>query len=174
MGQDIFQCPVFLLLTAKQKKKICNLIIRFSEAKIYRTSRAISSVQFSRSVMSDFLWPHGLKHARPPCPSPTLRACSNSCPSSWWCHQTISSSVFPFFTCLQSFPGSRSFPVSQFFTSGGQTIGVSTSASILPVYIQDWHTGKDSNAGRDWRREKGMTEDEMVGWHYRHDGHEFK
>ena len=138
MGQDIFQCPVFLLLTAKQKKKICNLIIRFSEAKIYRTSRVISSAQFSRSVMSDFLWPHGLKHARPPCPSPTLRACSNSCPSSWWCHQTISSSVFPFFTCLQSFPGSRSFPVSQFFTSGGQTIGVSASASVLPMNIQDW------------------------------------
>ena len=112
MGQDIFQCPVFLLLTAKQKKKICNLIIRFSEAKIYRTSRAISSVQFSRSVMSDFLWPHGLKHARPPCPSPTLRACSNSCPSSWWCHQTISSSVIPF-SWLQSFPALGSFPVTK-------------------------------------------------------------
>ena len=130
--------PSFSAPNSQTEKKICNLIIRFSEAKIYRTSRAISSVQFSRSVMSDFLWPHGLKHARPPCPSPTLRACSNSCPSSWWCHQTISSSVFPFFTCLQSFPGSRSFPVSQFFTSGGQTIGVSASASVLPMNIQDW------------------------------------
>ena len=130
--------PSFSAPNSQTEKKICNLIIRFSEAKIYRTSRVISSAQFSRSVMSDFLWPHGLKHARPPCPSPTLRACSNSCPSSWWCHQTISSSVFPFFTCLQSFPGSRSFPVSQFFTSGGQTIGVSASASVLPMNIQDW------------------------------------
>ena len=137
MGQDIFQCPVFLLLTAKQKKKICNLIIRFSEAKIYRTSRAISSVQFSRSVMSDSLWPHRLQHTRPPCPSPTPGVHSNSCPLSRWCHPAISSSVVPFSSRLQSFPGSGSFPMSQFFTSGGQSIEVSASASVLPVNIQD-------------------------------------
>ena len=90
-----------------------------------------SSVQFSRSVVSDSLWPHGLQHARPPCPSPTPGAYSNSCPSSRWCHPTISSSVIPFSSCLQSFPASGSFTISQFFTSGGQSIGASASASVL-------------------------------------------
>ena len=80
-----------------------------------------TSVQFSRSVMSDSLWPHGLQYTRLPCPSPTPNACSNSCASSRWCHPTISSSVIPFSSCLQSFPASGSFPVSQFFTSGGQS-----------------------------------------------------
>ena len=138
MGQDIFQCPVFLLLTAKQKKKICNLIIRFSEAKIYRTSRAISSVQFSRSVMSNSLWPHELKHARPPCPSPTPRVYPNLCPLSWWCHPAISSSVVPFSSCPQSFPASGSFQMNQLFTSGGQSAGVSASTSVLLMNTQDW------------------------------------
>ena len=96
------------------------------------------SVQFSHSVMSDSLWPHGLQHTRPPCPSPTPWACSNSCPSSRWCHPTISSFVVPFSSCLQSFPASGSFPVSQFFTSGDQSIGASASASVLPMNIQDW------------------------------------
>ena len=82
--------------------------------------------------------PHGLQHARLPCPSPTPKACSNSCPSSWWCHPTISSSVAPFSSCLQSFPASGSFSMSQFFTSGGQSIVVSASASVLPMNIQDW------------------------------------
>ena len=86
--------------------------------------------------MSDSLRPHGLQHARLPCPSPTPTACSNSCPLSRWCHSTISSSVVPFSSCLQSFPASRSFPVSHFFASGGQTIGA--SASVLPMNIQDW------------------------------------
>ena len=95
-------------------------------------------LQFSRSVMSDSLRPHGLQHARPPCPSPTPRAYSNSSPLSRWCHPTISSSVIPFSSCLQSFPALGSFPVSQFFTSGGQTIGVSASASVLPMNIQNW------------------------------------
>ena len=95
-------------------------------------------VQVSHSVVSDSLWPHGLPHARPPCPSPTPGACSNSCPPSRWCHPTISSSVVPFSSCLQSFPGSGSFQMSQFFTSGGQSIGVSASASVLPMNIQDW------------------------------------
>ena len=97
-----------------------------------------SSVQFSHSVMSNSLWPHGLQHNRLPCPSPTPGTCSNSCPLSWWCYPTISSSVIPFSSCLQSFPASESFPVSQFFASGGQSIGVSASASVLPMNIQDW------------------------------------
>ena len=96
------------------------------------------SFKFSHSVLSDSLWPHGLQHARLPCPSPTPEACSNSCPLSGWCHPTILSSVVPFFSCLQSFPMSGSFPMSQFFPSGDQSIGVSTSASVLPMNIQDW------------------------------------
>ena len=90
------------------------------------------------SVVSDSLRPHGLQHTRPPCPSPTPGACSNSCPLSWWGHSTISSSVVPFSSCLQSFPALGSFPRSQFFESGGQSIGVSASASVLPMNIQDW------------------------------------
>ena len=92
----------------------------------------------SVTVMSDFLRPHGLQHTRPPCPSPTPRACSNPCPSSRWCHPTISSSVVPFSSCLQSFPASVSFLMSKFFASGGQSIGALASASILPVNIQGW------------------------------------
>ena len=95
--------------------------------------------QFS-SVMSNSLQPYGLQHSRPPCPSPTPGVCSNSCPLSWWCHPTISSSVVPFSSCLQFFPGSGSFPVSQLFASGSQNIGISTSASVLPMNIQDWFT----------------------------------
>ena len=96
------------------------------------------SVQFSHSVMSDSLWPHGLQHNRLPCPSPTPRACSNSCALSWWCHPTISLSVIPFSSCPQSFPASGYFSMSQFFASGGQSIGVSASASVLPMNIQSW------------------------------------
>ena len=91
---------------------------------------------FSCSIMSDSLWPRGLQHARLPCPSPSPRACSNSCPLSWWCHPTISSSVVPFSSCLQSFPVSGSFLMSRLFTSGGQSIGA--SASVLPMNIQGW------------------------------------
>ena len=98
----------------------------------------LSSVQFSRSVMSNSLPPHGLQHARLPCPSPTPEAHSNSYPLSWWCHPSISSSVIPFSSCLQSSPASGSFPMSQFFASGGQNIGVSASASILPMNVQVW------------------------------------
>ena len=98
----------------------------------------ISSIQFSRSVMSNSLWPHGLRQARPPCPPPTPGAYTNSCPLCQGCHPTTSSSVIPFSSHLQSFPASGSFPVSQFFTSGGQSIGVSPSASVLPLNIQDW------------------------------------
>ena len=84
------------------------------------------------------LWPTGLQHTRLPCPSLSPRVCSNSCPSSWWCHPTISSSVTPFSSCPQSFPASGSFPVSQVFASGGQSSGASASASVLPMNIQDW------------------------------------
>ena len=88
--------------------------------------------------MSDSLWPHGLQHARPPCPSPIPGVYSDSCPLSWWCHPTISSSVVPFSSCLQSFPASGSFQMSQFFTSVGQSIGVSASTSVPPMNTQDW------------------------------------
>ena len=91
----------------------------------------ISSVQFSHSVVSDSLRPHGLQHARHPCSSPNPGACSNSCPLSHWCHPTISSSVIPFSSCIQSFSASVSFLMSQYFTSGGQNIGASASASVL-------------------------------------------
>ena len=101
-------------------------------------SMSQSVSQFSRSVVSDSLRPHGPQHARPPCPSPTPGVYSNSCPSSRWCHPAISSSVVPFSFHLQSFPASGSFPMSHFFASGGQSIGVSASASVLPVKMQDW------------------------------------
>ena len=96
------------------------------------------SVQFSRLVVSDSLRPHESQHARPPCPSPTPRIHSNSCPSSWWCHPAISSSVIPFSSCPQSLPSSGSFPVSQLFAWGGQSIRVSALASFLPMNTQDW------------------------------------
>ena len=99
---------------------------------------SVNSVQFSRSVVSDSLQPHGLQHTRPPCPSPTSRAYSNSCSLSQCCHPTISSSIIPFSSHLQSFPASGSFQMSQLFTSCGQSIGVSASASVLPVNTQDW------------------------------------
>ena len=95
-------------------------------------------IQFSRSVVSDSLQPHEPQHARPPCPSPTLGVYPSSCPLSWWCHPTISSSVVPFSSHLQSFPASGSFPMSQFFTLGGQSISASASASVFPMNIQDW------------------------------------
>ena len=94
--------------------------------------------QSSRSVVSDSLQPRGLQHARPPCPSPTPRACSNSRPLSQWCHSAISSSVALFSSCLQSSPASGSFPVSCLFTSGGKRIRASVSVSVLPVSTQDW------------------------------------
>ena len=97
-----------------------------------------SSVEFSCSVVSSSLRLHGLQHARLPCPSPAPGAYSNSCPLNWWCHPTISSSVVPFSSRLQSFPGSGSFQMSQFFASGGQGIRVSASTSVLPMNIQGW------------------------------------
>ena len=108
---------------------------------VYKPVRRCSTslvIQFTRSVMSNSLWPHGLQHTRLLCPSPTSRSCSNSCLSSQWCHPITSSSVVPFSSCLQSFPASGSFPMSQFFPSGGQSIGASASASVLPMNIHDW------------------------------------
>ena len=97
-----------------------------------------SSVQFSHSVVSSSLRPHELQPTRLPCPSPAPGGCSNSCPSSQWCHPTISSSVVPFSSCLQSFSASGFFPISQFFASGAQSIGVSASASVLPMNLHGW------------------------------------
>ena len=97
----------------------------------------VCSVQFSRSVVSNSLRPHESQHARPPCPSQTPGVYSNSCPSSRWCHPAISSSVVPFSSCPQSLPGSGSFPISQLFKWGGQSIGVSASASVPPMNTQD-------------------------------------
>ena len=99
---------------------------------------SISSVQFSHSVVSDSLWPCESQHTRPPRPSPTPRVYSNSCPSSYWCHPAISSSVIPFSSCPQSLPASEYFPMSQLFAWGGQSIGVSALASVLPMNTQEW------------------------------------
>ena len=99
---------------------------------------AVSSVQFSRSVVPDSLQPHEPQHARPPCPSPSPGVHSDLRPSSQWCHPAISSSVIPFSSCPQSFPASGSFPMSLLFASGGQSIGVSASTSVIPMNTQDW------------------------------------
>ena len=106
--------------------------------KLNTVSCVMHSVQFSCSVMFDSLQPHGQQHTRPPCPSPAPGVYSNSCPLSQLCHPTISSSIIPFSSCLQSFPVSGSFKMSQFFPSGSQSIGVLASASVLPMNIQDW------------------------------------
>ena len=103
-----------------------------------KSKTRFSAVQFSRSVVSKSLWPHEPQHSRPPCPSPTPRVYPNSCSLSWWCHPAISSSSIPFSSHPQSFPASESFQMSQLFTSGGQSIGVSASTSVLPMDTQDW------------------------------------
>ena len=117
---------------------ISSFVIPFSShLQSFPASRSFE-VKWSRSVLSDSLRPHGLQYARPPCPWPTTGPCSNSCPLSRWCHPTISSSVVPFSSCLQSFPAPGSFPMNQFFASGGKSIGASASASVLPMNIQNW------------------------------------
>ena len=129
MDNFFFFFQILLLIINLQKQTF--LFIKASDITALRSTHFLkySSVQFSHSVVSYSLWPHGLQHVRPPCSSPTPRVYSNSCPLSWLCQPTISSSVIPFSFCLQSFPESGSFPMSQFFTSGGQSIGVSASAS---------------------------------------------
>ena len=112
--------------------------VQGSDTGNYQEVAWFSSVQFSRSVMSDSLRPHESQHARLPCPSPTPGVHSNPCPSSRWCHPAISSSVIPFSSCPQSLPASESFPMSQLFAWGGQSTGVSASMSVLPKNTQDW------------------------------------
>ena len=127
------------LLKVKKKKNLISKFNALFTSLIWPFSNTWpSSVKFSLSVVSNSLQPHGLQHIRPPCPSPTPGVYSNSCPLSQWCHPTISSSVVPFSSCLQSFPASGSFPTSQFFASGGESIGVSASASVFPMTAQDW------------------------------------
>ena len=123
-----------MVTAAIKLKDTCSL------KKIYDQPSSVqfSSVQFSCSVMSDSLWPHELQQARPPCPSPTPGAYPNSCPFSQWRHPTISSCVIHFSSCPQSFPASGSFQMSQLFPSGGQSIGVSASTSVLPMNTQNW------------------------------------
>ena len=125
-----FCCSYFLCMEFSSSKYLV--------AGTYLMVQWFSSVQSSRSVVSDSLRPHEPQYARPPCPSPTLGVHSDSRPSSQWCHPAISSSVVPFSSCPKSLPASESFPVSQLFTWGGQSIGVSASASVLPMNIQDW------------------------------------
>ena len=120
------------------KNLTCNYFITY-KIKYMRRIVWFSSVLFNSVTQScPTLWPHGLQHTRLPCLSPAPRACSNSRPSSRWCHPTILSSIIPFSSCLQSFLASESFPMSQFFASNGQSIGVSASASALPMNIQNW------------------------------------
>ena len=138
--------PSPLALNLSQHQSLFQWVSSLSSGQSNRTSTSVlpiktqgwfpfSSLQLLSCV--HFLQPHGLQHARLPCPSPTPGACANSCPSSQWCHPTISSSVVPFSSCLQSFPASGSYSMSQFFSSGGQSIGVSAIASVLPMNIQD-------------------------------------
>ena len=117
-------------------RSMLNCVLNF-QIEISSQQSPLSSVQFSCSV-SNSLQPHGLQQARLPCPSPSPRACSNSCPLSWWCHPTILSSVVLFSSCLQSLPASGSFPMSQFFASGGQKIGASSEYSGLISFRMDW------------------------------------
>ena len=124
--------PFLLWLQALLDSSCCR------DGLISSLTTVLSSVQFSCSVVSDSLWPHELQRTRPPCPSSTPGAYSNSCPLSQWCHPAVSSSIILFSSHLQSFPASGSFPMSQFFPSGGQRIGASASASVLPMNIQDW------------------------------------
>ena len=129
-GSYLFFCGLFFVFVSYEYLYFCLSICTSIHPK--------ASVQFNRSVVSDSLQPHESQHARPPCLSPTPGVHPNSCPSSRWCHPAISSSVIPFCSCPQSLPASESFPMSQLFTWGGQSIGVSASASVLSMNTQDW------------------------------------
>ena len=131
-----FSSLLHLLIKVKLKKKISRKEWWHSAKEVYLIKDSVSSVQFSCSVVSDSLRPHESQHTRPPCPSPTPRVHSDSCPSSQWCHPAILSSVVPFSSCPQSLPASESFPMSQLFASGGQSTGVSALASFLPKKSQ--------------------------------------
>ena len=143
--QQLFELELIVWIHAIQvwssTQKTFDLILKNDDAGDFGLSEFVIFYilfQVSRSVVSDSLQPHVLQHTRPPCPSSMPGACSKSCPWSQWCHPTISSFVVPFSSHLQSFPASGSFPRSQLFTSGGQRIGVSPSASVLPMNILDW------------------------------------
>ena len=129
MHQSITDYPVSCSIFLKELFKKYSFNLKTSQ---------FSSVHFSRSVVSDSLQPHESQHARPPCPSPTPGVYPNSCPLSRWCHPAVSSSVVPFSSCLQSFPASGSFQMSQLFALGGQSIWVSASTSVLPMNTEDW------------------------------------
>ena len=133
---------IFTHLTKLNTYSVPSIVLVIGRSLLHNATKiankSFSSVQFSCSVVSDSLQPHGLQHARPPYLSPIPGVYSDSCPLSRWCHPTISSSVIPFFSCPQSFPASGSFQMSQLFASGGQSIGVSASTSVLPMNIQDW------------------------------------
>ena len=138
-----YWCPVVPAMFVKYSTVSFKWHLQWSQTSVYHMSLGLfldssDFSLFSRSVVSNSLKPQGLQHARPPCPSPTPGAYSNSCLSCWWCHWIISSSGIPFSSHLQSFPASVSFPMSWFLASGGQSIGASASASILPMNIQDW------------------------------------
>ena len=133
-----FNLCIFSRESSLKSTEICTSSTHPSSYLSHLSVLTIQSVQFSRSVVSDSSRPHGPQHARPPYPSPTPRVYPNSCAMSRWCHPTISSSVVPFSSCLQSFPASGSFQMSQLFTSGSQSIGASASISVLPVNTQDW------------------------------------
>ena len=130
--------PTHSIIMILLSHKKCSLFINYCLLYIIPCLFVCYNVQFSHSVVSDFLRPHESQHTRPPCPSPTPRVYPNSCPSSWWCHPVISSSVVPFSSCPQSLPASGSFPMSQFFAWGGQSTGVSASVSVLPMNTQGW------------------------------------
>ena len=134
---NITSVPVKMPIIKRQQIRSVGEDVKKREPS-YTVDRNVNWYQFSCSVTSSYLWPHGLQHARLPCPSPTPRACSDSCPSSGWCHPTISSSVVPFSSCLQSFPASGFLPISKFLISSGQSTRVSASASVLLMNIQDW------------------------------------
>ena len=144
-NQSVVPCPVLTVAfwpayrVLKRQVRWSGIPIswRIFHSLLWSTQSRLCSVWFSRSVVSDSLRPHKLQHARPSCPSPTPGVYPNPCPSSWWCHPTISSSVVPF-SCPQSFRASGSFPVSQLFVSGGQSIEVSASTSVLSMNTQDW------------------------------------
>ena len=124
-------------LNIQNLKLLCTFTCLSTDMRFLTFLLGFSSVQLSRSVVSESLWPHGQKYARPPCPSSAPGVYSNSCSLSWWCHPAISSSVIPF-SCLQSFPASGSFQMSQLFASCDQSTGISASTSVLPMNVQEW------------------------------------
>ena len=135
---DVYYMENFNPINKIDQENNHNTFLCFHFVYLHSVLHFTVSVQLSHSFVSDALQPHGLQHDRLPCPSPTPRAHWNSCASCWWCHPTISSSMFPFSSHHQSFPASESFQMSQFFASGGQSIGVSASTSVLEMNIQNW------------------------------------